>query len=169
MRLLAIVATIALCAVRLAAAQTPTPVQHWYGLDPYKPSDAHLLRTYGSVLATQTPLIELRKLDPYKPSEAALLRALGGAIPLWPISYPLAPAPASLPLFSERPQCRHVVTTAIHDRTPTGDLKLWRVAERTSGAAAHSLGHSVRCNRQRRSFSIGRERHHETRRTTEDA
>jgi hypothetical protein len=85
MRLLAIVVIIAVCAFRLASAQTPTPVLHLYGIDPYKPSDAHFLRTYGSLLATQTPLIELRKLDPYKPSEAALLRALGGAIPLWPI------------------------------------------------------------------------------------
>jgi hypothetical protein len=100
MRLLAIVATIALCPFGLASAQTPTPIQHPYGLDPYKPSDAQLLRTYGAVLATQTPLIELRKLDPYKPSQAALLRALGGAIPLWAISCPLAPAPASLTPFS---------------------------------------------------------------------
>jgi hypothetical protein len=35
-----------------------------YGLDPYKPSDAELLRKYGSVLATRTPLLDLRRLDP---------------------------------------------------------------------------------------------------------
>jgi hypothetical protein len=92
MRLIAIVTAMALCAFGLASAQTPTPVQHPYGFDPYKPSDAELLRKYGSVLATQTTLLELRKLDPYKPSHAALLRALGGAIPLWAISYPSAPA-----------------------------------------------------------------------------
>ena len=99
MRLIAIVTAIVLCAFGLASAQTPIPVQHPYGLDPYKPSDAELLRKYGSVLATQTPLLELHKLDPYKPSQAALLRALGGAIPLWAISYPLAPAPAFLTPF----------------------------------------------------------------------
>jgi hypothetical protein len=92
MRLIAIVTAMALCAFRLASAQTPIPVQHPYGLDPYKPSDAELLREYGSVLAAQTPLLELHRLDPYKPSHAALLRALGGAIPLWATSYPLAPA-----------------------------------------------------------------------------
>jgi hypothetical protein len=99
MRLTAIVTAMVLSPLALAWAQTPTPVQHPYGLDPYKPSDAELLRKYGSVLATQTPLLELRKLDPYKPSHAALLRALGGAMPLWAIWYPLAPAPGSLAPF----------------------------------------------------------------------
>ena len=37
---------------------------HPYGLDPYKPSDAAILRTYGGTLVQQTPLLELRQLDP---------------------------------------------------------------------------------------------------------
>lgn len=102
MRLIAIVSAMALCAFSIASAQTPISSQHPYGLDPYKPSDAELLRRYGSALATQTPLLELRKLDPYKPSHAALLRSLGGAIPLWAIWYPTALAPASMTPFPPR-------------------------------------------------------------------
>jgi hypothetical protein len=96
MRLIAIVTAMVLWDFGLAWAQTPTPVQHPYGLDPYKPSDAELLRKYGSVLATRTPLLDLRRLDPYKPSHAALLRALGGALPLWANWCALASPPASL-------------------------------------------------------------------------
>ena len=99
MRFIAIVSTMALCAFAIASAQTPISNEHPYGLDPYKPSDAELLRRYGSVLATQTPLLELRRLDPYKPSHAALLRSLGGALPLWAISYPTAITPGSMPRF----------------------------------------------------------------------
>jgi hypothetical protein len=69
--------------------------QHPYDLDPYKPSDAAWLRSYGSVLVGLTPLLELRKLDPYVPSHAALLRQLGGALPLWVGWYPPVPVPAS--------------------------------------------------------------------------
>ena len=46
----------------------------------------------GSVLVAQTPLLDLRRLDPFKPSDAALLRDLGGAIPLWGLWYPPVPA-----------------------------------------------------------------------------
>lgn len=98
MRLTMAVITVTLLAVAPASAQAPTSEQHPYGLDPYKPSDAALLRNYGAALVAQTPLLELRQLDPYKPSHAALLRQLGGAIPLWShLSwYPTAARPAPL-------------------------------------------------------------------------
>ena len=69
-----------------------------YGLDPYKPSDAALLRNYGAALVAQTPLLQLMELDPYKPSHADLLRQVGGAMPLWSHFswYPNTPAPAPL-------------------------------------------------------------------------
>jgi len=69
-----------------------------YGLDPYKPSDAALLRNYGAALVAQTPLLQLSELDPYKPSHAELLRQVGGAMPLWShfAWYPNTPAPAPL-------------------------------------------------------------------------
>jgi hypothetical protein len=98
MRLTAIAIVMTLLVVVPASGQSPPPVQHPYGLDPYKPSDAALLRDYGATLVTQTPLLELHKLDPYKPSDAALLRQLGGGIPLWSLLwYP--PVPASLTPF----------------------------------------------------------------------
>ena len=78
-----------------ASGQSPT-AQYAYGLDPFNPSDAELLRSYGSVLVAQTPILELRKLDPFKPSDAALLRDLGGALPLWAWWYGPAPLPGSV-------------------------------------------------------------------------
>jgi hypothetical protein len=89
MRLTLIAAIVILFASPSAFAQ-----QHPYDLDPYKPSDAALLRNYGSVLVGLTPLLELRRLDPYVPSQAALLRQLGGALPLWVGWYPPVPVPA---------------------------------------------------------------------------
>jgi hypothetical protein len=98
MRYIAIVITGALLAAAPAAAQTVVPELHPYGLDPYKPSDAAILRSYGSTLVAQTPLLELRQLDPYKPSHAELLRQLGNGIPQWSHFswYPGAPPPAPL-------------------------------------------------------------------------
>lgn len=84
-----------------ASAQTSAPV-HPFGLDPYKPSDAALLREFGLALVTQTPVHELAKLDPYKPSHAALLR-LGGALPVWAIGWPTAMVvfdPGREPIFA---------------------------------------------------------------------
>jgi hypothetical protein len=101
MSFVAIVTVMVLGTFGLAWAQTPAPVPHPYGLDPYKPSDAELLRKYGGLLATQTPILELRRLDPYKPSHAALLRAVGGAIPLWAIWSPGRPSSASVTPFPE--------------------------------------------------------------------
>ena len=99
----AIIAT--LIAVVPASGQAPAPAppsaQHPYGLDPYNPSDAALLREYGVTLVAQTPLVELRKLDPYKPSHAALLRQLGGGIPLWGWAWYASPGPAPLTPFPE--------------------------------------------------------------------
>ena len=100
MRYIAIVITGALLAATPAAAQTVVPELQPYGLDPYKPSDAAILRTYGGTLVQQTPLLELRQLDPYKPSHAALLRQIGNGIPQWShfSRYPNAPVPAPLML-----------------------------------------------------------------------
>jgi hypothetical protein len=90
-----------------ASAQTPSCEQapasttHPYGFDPYKPSDATLLRDYGATLVAHTPLQELRRLDPYKPSDAALLRELGGAFPLWGLEWYWGPVPAPLTPFAE--------------------------------------------------------------------
>lgn len=88
-----------LVSATIASAQTRESDEHPYGLDPYKPSDAALLRDYGDTLVAQTPLAELRKLDPYKPSHAALLRDLGGAIPLWGVVWYPGPVPLSLTPF----------------------------------------------------------------------
>jgi hypothetical protein len=84
--------------VNASAQETPSDTRP-YGLDPYTPRDAALLRQYGATLVAQTPLTELRKLDPYKPSEAALLRDIGGALPLWGVIWYPGPAPASLTPF----------------------------------------------------------------------
>ena len=99
MRLTALVIAGTLFAVVPASGQEPPPEQHPYGLDPYDPSDAALLRDYGVTLVSQTPIAELRKLDPYKPSHAALLRQLGGGIPLWGWAWYASPGPAPLTPF----------------------------------------------------------------------
>ena len=95
----AIVIALTLLTVVSAAAQAPATDRHPYGLDPYKPSDAALLRDYGGTLVAQTPLLDLRNLDPYKPSQAALRREIGGALPLWGIAWYPGPMPASLTPF----------------------------------------------------------------------
>ena len=84
-----------------ACEQPPDRTTHPYGLDPYKPSDAALLRDAGATLVAQTPLQELRRLDPYKPSEAALLREMGGAFPLWGLEWYWGPPHAPLSPFSQ--------------------------------------------------------------------
>jgi hypothetical protein len=105
MRVTVIAMAVALIAAAPAAAQTSIPEEHPYGLDPYKPSDAAILRAYGSTLVAQTPLLELRQLDPYKPSHAALLRQLGNGVPQWSHFswYPGAPVPAPLMMPSTPP------------------------------------------------------------------
>ena len=86
------------------SAQTPAyPYNYPYGLDPFRPTDAALLRQYGSVLVAQTPLLELARLDPFTPSHAALLRDLGGAIPLWGLWYPPVPSYGPLGPFGGVP------------------------------------------------------------------
>lgn len=52
-----------------------------FGLDPYKPSDAKLLRELGPSLVTRMSTADIAKLDPYNPTDASLLRQMGGAIP----------------------------------------------------------------------------------------
>jgi hypothetical protein len=99
---------LAVSAVLLAAGSVSAQDQgagHPYQLDPYKPSEAALLRSYGATLVSQTPLSELKQLDPYKPSHAALLR-LGGALPLWFVwsEWPMvAPFPVARPVDERRP------------------------------------------------------------------
>ena len=129
MRPTAIAIVMTLVAVVPASGQSPEPVQHPYGLDPYKPSDAALLRDYGATLVTQTPLLELRKLDPYKPSEAALLRQLGGGIPVWSLAwYP--PVPASLtPFQTTAVMPPPALTVLLQGQLPTD------AAERTAAPA----------------------------------
>lgn len=63
-----------------AAAQSVVDADHPYGFDPYKPSDAAVLREYGATLALQSPTFPL---DRYRPSHAALIRQLGPDVPLW--------------------------------------------------------------------------------------
>jgi hypothetical protein len=99
-RATAVALAVTLLGVVPAAGQNCESSEHPYGLDPYKPSDAALLRNYGVTLVAQTPLLELRKLDPYKPSHAALLRDLGGAMPSWGITWFPGPVPASLTPFA---------------------------------------------------------------------
>lgn len=111
-----------------------TPAQP-YGLDPYKPGDAAVLRSYGAALLGQTPLLELGALDPYKPSEAALLRQLGGAMtlccPNWPwigpTFGPLTPAMRRglppLPSWLSMPAPEHQVRPAdLSPRVPSGTV-----------------------------------------------
>jgi hypothetical protein len=105
MRLRAFVLTFAVFTAQPALAQTVVPELHPFGLDPYKPSDAALLRNYGGTLLAQTPLLELRQLDPYKPSHANLLRQIGNGIPQWSHFnwYPGTAAPAPLMMPSTPP------------------------------------------------------------------
>jgi hypothetical protein len=104
MRLAALAGAMTVIAAATAAGQTAASTQHPYGLDPYKPSDAALLREYGGTLVAQTPLLELSKLDPYKPSEAALLRQIGNGLSVWgwvwyPLAGPMTVAPPTAPLI----------------------------------------------------------------------
>jgi hypothetical protein len=107
MRLTLIAIVVTLFLVVPASAQTasceqaPASTSQPYGFDPYKPTDATLLRDYGATLVAHTPLQELRRLDPYKPSHAALLRELGGAFPLWGLEWYWAPVPAPLTPFGQ--------------------------------------------------------------------
>jgi hypothetical protein len=93
MRFAGLVLTITLHIVVPSSAQSQLAGFDPYGLDPYNPRDALLLRQYGATLVAQTPLLELRKLDPYRPSHAALLRQIGGAIPWGFVQCSAAPFP----------------------------------------------------------------------------
>ena len=124
----AIVIALTLLTVVSAAAQAPATDQHPYGLDPYKPSDAALLRDYGGTLVAQTPLLDLRNLDPYKPSHAALLREIGGALPLWGIAWYPGPMPASLTPFPTEDRYRHERPPGdIGRATISGTRSMWRL------------------------------------------
>ncbi len=144
MRYIAIVITGALLAATPAAAQTQVPELHPYGLDPYKPSDAAILRTYGGTLVQQTPLLELRQLDPYKPSHAALLRQIGNGIPQWSHFswYPNAPVPAPLMLPATPPAMSAASQTGVTPGNvvvilvpPNGQSSVPRISPERPGAA----------------------------------
>ena len=69
-----------LASATVASAQDTT--RKTIGLDPYKPSDAKILREQGPAVVTQMTIDEVKKLDPYNPTDAALIRQMGGAIPV---------------------------------------------------------------------------------------
>jgi len=129
MKQTAFVIVVMLVAAVPAVGQTPEPAadEHPYGLDPYNPSDAALLREYGVTLVAQTPLAELHKLDPYKPSHAALLRQLGGGIPLWGWAWYASPGPGPLTPFSP-------VALMPSPAAPNRDLFGRRVRARADGS-----------------------------------
>jgi hypothetical protein len=89
-----------------AFGQTAAPAQHPFGLDPYNPSAARLLRDWGGVLVQQVPLSELSKLDPFKPSDAALLRRLGEGMPLPFTGFPVQVAAGRTVVAHEPPAVR---------------------------------------------------------------
>lgn len=74
------VGALAFTTATVAFAQDTT--RNTIGLDPYKPSDAKILREQGPAVVTQMTIEEIKKLDPYNPTDAALLRQMGGAIPV---------------------------------------------------------------------------------------
>jgi hypothetical protein len=73
---------VTLLAAGPAFGQVASTISNRYGLDPYNPTDAAWLRTYGAALVAQTPLLDLTVLDTYKPSDLFLVRQIGGAMPL---------------------------------------------------------------------------------------
>jgi hypothetical protein len=99
MRITPLIVLLALVAVAPASGQSASD-RYPYGLNPYNPQDAEILRNYGSLLVAQMPLSELRALDPYDPTHAALLRSYGGGIPVWAPWYLPGPAPASWSPFA---------------------------------------------------------------------
>ena len=129
-----------------AFAQSRPAADHAYGLDPYNPRDAELLRNYASVLVAQTPLSELRKLDPYNPTQAALLRSMGGGIPLWAPWYWPGPVPASSMPFTtaaadaNRP---HVVVLLV-DQLASADAPATAAPAATAPASAGSAATLLR-------------------------
>ena len=94
---------LALMCVAMSAAASAQTLETWnysrpYGLDPYNPTHAAILRNYGAALITPRPLTEVAAMDPFSPTEAGLLRQLGGAIPMWFVWYgagPVAGVPAA--------------------------------------------------------------------------
>ena len=115
-------------------AVTPASAQYPYDLDPYKPSDAALLRNYGATLVAQTPLLELRKLDPYIPSQAALMRQLGGAMAPWvgwywpffppaPGAAPLTPFPRAEIVIPTRPNVLVIIVSPNNRLSPPPHLQ----------------------------------------------
>lgn len=85
----------------LPAAAFAQGSDHPLGLDPYKPSDAAILRTHGAVLASQASPEELAALDPYKPSHAALLR-MGGALPACAFGWTVPYGPCARAVIADR-------------------------------------------------------------------
>jgi hypothetical protein len=105
---------VTLLAAAPAFAQTlPDAGPGPFGLDPYRPSDAALVRKFAGAIVAQTPVLDFQKLDSYKPSHAAWLRQDGG-IPVWATYWFPAAALDGMPTIERR-----VVVTA-EVETPTG-------------------------------------------------
>jgi hypothetical protein len=102
------IAIVTLLAAAPVYGQAPAPTAHPYGFDPYAPSDAMWLRSFGAAIVAHTPLVDLATLDPYKPSDAALVRQLGGAMPLCCLDWygPGLTFGPLLPLFPHAPGTR---------------------------------------------------------------
>ncbi len=106
-----------------AATAVAQPIEHAVDrFDPYDPSDAELLSSFGGALATELPLRELRKLDIYNPTEAAIRRDYGGGLPLWGLVwYPLyAPAPVQ---YMRPPRVRERARDAAQRRAPAPEVE----------------------------------------------
>ena len=80
-----------------AFAQALPCAAHTLSYDPYKPSDAAIVRNYGGAVVSHAPISTLLKLDPYVPSQAELLRQVGNGIPVWGVYpwHPYAPLPSA--------------------------------------------------------------------------
>ncbi len=132
---LAAAASIAVLAAVPASGQPRTQTVQPYGLNPYAPSDAMWLRTYGAALVAQTPLLELSRLDPYKPSHAALLRQIGGAIPVCCLDWFWA-GPALGPLMPAFPDGLTPASAAALPTARSANLAFVTAPSPTAGAAA---------------------------------
>lgn len=148
-----------------AEAQVNPCLGHTLGFDPYKPSDAAVIRQYGGAVMSQVPLTTLLRLDPYVPSQAELLRQVGNGIPAWMPYWWYPAAPASPAPAGAAPDCapapqpesaaaapltsfaemialveRHRDTTAAVARPTTAPRRT--SAERNRGLTIHFAGRS---------------------------
>jgi hypothetical protein len=109
-----------------AFAQALPCVAPTLSYDPYKPSDAAIVRNYGGAVVTHLPLSMLLKLDPYVPSQAELLRQVGNGVPVWGVYpwHPYAPSPAASASVADcaPPPSAHVSEPAATPLTSFADV-----------------------------------------------